>query len=70
MTKPTIITITIRHLGHGLYSAHGPDGTELVHRSTEPLLAAARALMATGADPNAQLQMTREGSDKVDAWAG
>lgn len=44
------ITITIEHLGRGLYRALGPDGRELVARSREPLLAAARTLLATGAD--------------------
>jgi hypothetical protein len=67
-TPTNTITITIRLLGHGLYNAYAPDGTELVQRSREPLLAAARALTATGVKPDARLQMQREGSNSVDAW--
>ena len=45
------------------------DGAVLIKRTTRPLAAAARILLARGADPDGMIEMARLGRDQVDMRA-
>jgi hypothetical protein len=54
----------------GIYDAWSrPDGALIYHGTRTPLLSAARALLARGADPSDAIEMVRCGSDRVDMRA-
>lgn len=58
------MVITISPAGRGRFRAS--LGSRILCTSDTPFLSAARVLMRDGVDPSTPLEMTREGSDKVD----
>ena len=57
-----MVTIIVTPLGRGQYEAR-LEGRVLVGSTTEPLLAAARALLAQGVAPETPIAMRHEGAD-------
>lgn len=58
------MVITISPAGRGRFRAS--LGTRILCTSDTPFTSAARVLIRDGVDPTTPLEMTREGSDKVD----
>jgi len=66
MPRPKSTIILVSPAGGGRYTARDPDSGRVLATSREPFFAAARQLLAEGADPTTPLVM-RWGGSSVDA---
>ena len=65
MTRPLLIVIAETSQRRGKFSAHLPDGRELLSSSRQPLLDAARVLLAEGIPPETPIAMQHKGSATI-----
>ena len=65
MTRPLRIVIEETSQRRGKFSAHLPDGCKLLSSSRQPLLDAARVLLAEGIPPETPIAMQHKGSATI-----
>ena len=65
MTHPLLIVIEETSQRRGKFSAHLLDGRKLLSSSRQPLLDAARVLLAQGIPPETPLAMQHKGSATI-----